>query len=176
MRIFPQRLRHSMPRLRSVATSPRSRPFIGGSSGASTIGAFGGPGYVSQACLVSRRSGGIDLPPRSSSRGRAWRWRVRAAGLACGELAGRKGAIRLGRAEVLLVQFGLARSRLVPVRLCVASWIRLGRRRRLARLASPGLRPSACPSAARPQATRSQAAGPSATRASPAGQPSRPWC
>ena len=36
-------------------------------------------------------------------------------------LAGRKGAVRLGRPEVLLVQFGLARPGLVPVRLCVAA-------------------------------------------------------
>ena len=60
MRIFPQRLRHSMPRLRAVAARPTGvRPFIAGSSGASTIGAFGGP-HVSQARLISRHGGGID--------------------------------------------------------------------------------------------------------------------
>ena len=43
-----------------------------------------------------------------------------------------QGAVRLGRPELLLVQFSLARPGLVLVRLRVAARDRLGRRRRLA--------------------------------------------
>ena len=116
--------------------------------------------HMFRKLALSLAVGGIDLPVRSSRRGCAWRRRVRAAGLARGGLAGRKGAVRLGRPEVLLVQFGLARPGLVPVRLCVASRIRLGRRRRLAWLAPSGLRPSS----ARPQAAGPPPAPSRATR------------
>jgi hypothetical protein len=147
-----------------------ARPFIGRSSNASTIGLQGGPGHVSQACFISRR-GGVGLPARPSRRRRAWRRRVRAARLARGGLAGRKGAVLLGRTEVLLVPFRLARPGLVPVRLCVAAWVRLGRPRRLAWLApssgrgppSAGPSPSRSPSA--PSRPREAACPP------PAGQP-----
>ena len=98
---------------------------------------------VSKAGSISRY-GRIALSVHASRRGRGWRRRVRAAGLARRGLAGRKSAVLLGRTAVLLVSFGLARPRLVPVRLCVPAWLRLGRPRRLAWLAPAGLRPPAC--------------------------------
>src|SRR6185437_16989023 len=100
---------------------------------------------------------------RPSRRGRAQPRRVCAARRARAKLAGRKGAIRLGRPEVLLVQFRLARPGLVSVRLCVAARIRLGRPGRLARLEAPSRPPPAAPAApppaAPPPACPSQAAG-----------------
>ena len=152
---------------------PRGRPCPISSdvqSAPSTIALSGGPADVSQARSISRH-GGFDLPARPSRRRRTWCRRVRAAGLARGGLADRKGAVLLGRTKILLVPLGLARPGLVPVRLCVAAWVRLGRPRRLAWLApssgrgppSAGPSPSRSPSA--PSRPREAACPP------PAGQP-----
>ena len=145
-----------------------ARPFIGGSSEASTIALRGGPGHGSQAHPVFRPRSGVDLSVRPSRQGRAWRWRALSPRLARADFAGRKGAVRLGRPEVLLVQFSLAGPGLVSVRLCVAARIWLGRGRRMAWLAPPGLRPPPAPP--HPPAAPSPPAGPrEAARPSPAG-------
>ena len=76
---------------------------------------------------------GLIVQFAASRFGDAWRRRVRGPRFAGRELAGRARAVRLGRQEFLLVQFGLARPGLVLVRLCLAARIWLGRPRRLAR-------------------------------------------
>jgi hypothetical protein len=151
-----------------------ARPFIGGSSEASTIARRGGSGHGSQARPVFRSRSGVDLSPRPSRQGRAWRWRALSLRLASPDFAGREGAVRLGRPEVLLVQFGLAWTGLVPVRLCVAARIWLGRGRRMAWLAPPGLRPPPAPPRPSPAPSSAAASPPPGPREAARPSPARP--
>ena len=115
----------------------RPRPFIRRSSGAPQSGVRRMRLMFRKLVLSLAVAAGLIAQLVSSRFGGAWRRRLRAAGRAGRELASRKRSVRLGRQELLLVQFRLARSGLVLVRLCLAARDRLGRRRRLARLEPP---------------------------------------
>ena len=136
--------------------------------------------HVSQARLVSRPRGGrLIALARPSRQGRAWRWRARAAAALAADFAGRKGAVRLGRPELLLVQFSLAGPGLVLVRLCVAARIRLGRGRRMAWLAPPPVRrppPAPVPTSIARRPSSAAASPPPGPReaARPIARPRRP--